>query len=213
MVELTPEAKQEVQRYMLKAITIPGIVLSVVFFFLGYFLDKAATGDAYHDAYQEVMSPVFSLMMNVSEAAANAKTAGQQAKTLLEETRSAAKEAELLRNQLLTNQDFQRTENIVQSLADNLASRQDFKEQIGGVLETRITQVEKQLKKVHSSVEDLKTRTRSITTLPDGCTTSISLGDRRKVVFQCDGNVVVYRVGDDGEALWDSGTHVRPGQP
>ena len=59
---------------------------------------------------------------------------------------------------------------------------------------------------------ELETRTRNITSSKDGRTTIISLGAKRKVYFQSDGNLVIYRVGDDGkarEALWNSRTVAR----
>ena len=101
---------------------------------------------------------------------------------------------------------------MVKVVDEKLAAQQlEVRKQIAGILETRVTQVEDILQGVHSSVKTLSQTTQNITS--NDCTTSISLGNKRQMIFQCDGNVVVYRVGGDGKALWNSRTHVRLGQP
>ena len=211
MAELDTAQKQEIRRYMVKVITIPSIGLAVMAFFIGFYLEKGATLDAYHAAYQDAMGRVLSLTISSTEAIADAKASRRETEILLREARSLEKEAEQLRNQLLTHQEFQSTENLVQNVAENLASREDFGERVAKDVDTRImTEVARQLEDVRSSVNDLAVRTQNISS-PDDCTTTISLGESRRAVFQCDGNLVVYRVGGDGKALWDSRTWVRGG--
>ena len=127
--------------------------------------------------------------------------------TLLADSRADAKEKKMnaLREAMLT---LQQSLADLKNIVDNLANRQDFSERTGGELATRMTEVRKQLEIAKSSMALLEANTQNITTSVNGCETIISVGDERKAVFQCDGNLVIYRVSDN-KALWASNTWVK----
>ena len=68
---LTDEARIAIIRYMVSLVAIPGVLIAIIGFLIGFFLEKAATSSAYEKAYTAVQEDIFDLFGSVSNAAAS----------------------------------------------------------------------------------------------------------------------------------------------
>ena len=69
---LTLQAKEAVRKYMLTLVVLPGTLLAVVSFFLGFFINEVAKQGAYNEAYSQASGVI------MATAAEAAKTSGKQ---------------------------------------------------------------------------------------------------------------------------------------
>ena len=190
MAELTVEAKQAVQRYMVRLVAIPSVVFGVLAFLGGFFVDKVATQEAYQRAHGAAFQ---SALSSVSSLAADASAAATKANEALRDAQTVVTEAGQLRDELRTHKQFQQTADVVQKVADSLADREDFWETVG---DRAMTEVNQQLRDARSSlrtlslsVNALSNRTQNLSS--DGCATAVSLGEGKEFRFRCDGNVAI----------------------
>jgi len=92
---LTMQAKEAVRKYMLTLIVIPGTILAVASFLLGFFINEVAKQGAYNEAYSQASGVI------MATAAEAAKTSGKidalyaQANSLLAEAEETRKKVEL----------------------------------------------------------------------------------------------------------------------
>lgn len=117
---LSLEAKELIRNYMVKIVTFPGIILTVVGFLLGFFLNDVAKTTAYNKAYEEASK----IILGTTGEAAKASIKSQE---VLKNVETLLAEAESLRAKLRTADAFQRSEEIVKQVADSLLDRSDFK--------------------------------------------------------------------------------------
>ena len=79
MSELTLESKALIRRYLLTLFVLPATVLAIVGFLLGWFINDAARGQAYADAYGEAQNKILELTSMASVAADRATSAEENA--------------------------------------------------------------------------------------------------------------------------------------
>ena len=131
--KLSLEEEKLIRSYLIKLIVLPGAILSVLSFAVGFFVQDVARGTAYRDAYSEAIGVTIA---NISEAVADvqrhAETAAKVTK-ILEET-------EKLYDSVMTSKIVTSTEHQIKAVADNLVTRKDFLERVQsvGIKECRI---------------------------------------------------------------------------
>ena len=112
---------------MLQLISIPGGILVLASFFLGFFIKDVAMSSAYQDAYGRAFTGMVDTITTTTEDASNAafqaNTAKQNALELEKELARILHEAQT--SELLTS-----TERQIEEIANNLMKRSDFIKQV-----------------------------------------------------------------------------------
>lgn len=80
MSELNLESKSLIRKYLLTLFALPATILAIVGFLLGWFINDAARGQAYADAYGQAQSKILELTSSASVAAERATNAEVDAK-------------------------------------------------------------------------------------------------------------------------------------
>ena len=142
--ELTPAAREAIRSYMLRSLAIPGVVLTIVAFLLGFLIKDVAWQSAYNEAYQNAASLILKLASEAAVSAENAEQADKDVKKLLEDARNIVAEADTIRGKLRTAQAFQTSEDVVKDIASELIKRRDLEGLITKKLNSRIKRLEYQ---------------------------------------------------------------------
>lgn len=131
---LSLEDQGLVRKYMLKLVAIPGGILLLVSFFLGYFIKDLATGSAYQDAYQEAFS---SVVKTVSSTARDASTALVEAETAKKSAVGMQEELDKMFKKVQTSDLFTSTQRQIDEISTNLLDRQDFIDRVNSMQDFR----------------------------------------------------------------------------
>jgi len=169
---LTLQEKESIRKYMLDLVVLPGALLTVVSFFLGFFINEVAKQGAYNEAYSQATGVI------MATAAEAAKTSGKidglykQASVLLveaEETRkkvelSAADIASKVSKDLSNNQSFMKKLSLpLTQIGNNLEQKIKVEENKRLVLvkkqkvnESKIINLEERVKTTESIVKYIR---------------------------------------------------------
>ena len=137
-MELTSEAKLAIQQYILRLILIPGLLLGIISFVTGFFVNEVARGQAYSKAYRESIEENSDNYIKSMEkfTKLHATLAGDTAK-LMESNRIQAgelkkliKEIEETKNELNTAKAFQDSLEKVNKVAEILRDDPNFHKKI-----------------------------------------------------------------------------------
>jgi NADH:ubiquinone oxidoreductase subunit 5 (subunit L)/multisubunit Na+/H+ antiporter MnhA subunit len=116
--ELSLEAQKKVRKYIMDLVAVPAVALSIAIFFLGFFTNKVAFGDAYKEAYASASSDILKLAENATESATKAKQANEESAKARDNVKDAA---DTLTN--LVHKDMQ-------VVIDTILSKSEFKHQL-----------------------------------------------------------------------------------
>jgi hypothetical protein len=135
--ELSPQAKEAIRSYMIKIVTIPGVLLAILGFLIGFFLNDVAKASAYNKAYEKASQLILNLTKETSTAALESQKIQKDAEQVLKKLEDLKTDAERLKAKLLTAKAFQRSEGMVKEIVNTLLARDDFKhlitETVGGI--------------------------------------------------------------------------------
>ncbi|MCY4003834.1 MAG: hypothetical protein OXF33_09045 [Rhodospirillales bacterium] len=140
--QLDPRAELLIRNYMVRAVAIPGVIISLLAFLIGFFVNKLATQEAYNDAYETANQEVFDLIGEVHRY----RSSAEEAATLSLEARRKAQNAQLEMQQFLTKardsadqistlQTILATNDLVKDVSQNIVNRDDFKRTIRSQIE------------------------------------------------------------------------------
>lgn len=127
---LSLEDQGLVRKYMLKLVAIPGGILVLVSFFLGYFINDLATGSAYQDAYKEAFSDVVKTVSNTSR---DVSTALVEAETARKSAVGMQEELDTMFEKVQTSDLFTSTQRQIDEISTNLLERQDFIDRVNSL--------------------------------------------------------------------------------
>lgn len=212
--ELKIEEKLAIRDYMRKMIAVPGIIVAVIMFLVGFFIKDVAKKDAYFKANEMYTKQIIEL----TEQSSNINS---EVKFTVNESKRLFKEANDLRNKLETASSlFKESLKVEEGVAESLAGRSDFKEKVAreclnemnkllNSINSRIAQLVRDLEDKNSKINELISRTQFIKVIDKK--TIIDAGPN-ELVIQTDGNVVVYkkvkgRRFSPDDSLWSSETH------
>jgi len=147
---LTEQAKSAIRRYIVHLVTLPGIALTIVAFLMGFLLNDIAVQKANNDAYKDASNKILELTSNVADKASDAEHSAKQVETIADRVNEILKEAEVTRTKLKTAETFQRSEDLVIELSENLSERDDFKNLVTGQLGERVSSLENFVNKKRS---------------------------------------------------------------
>lgn len=130
---LTLEARSAIRSYMLTLVALPGLVVAAATFSLGFFVNEAARGRAYADAYGQASSVMLETAAKAVESARNAEAAAENASILERRMEEAVEKADEARKQI---------ESTMKSLSASVASRlgtdEAFQARVTGALQERV---------------------------------------------------------------------------
>jgi len=136
--ELTPEARNAIQKYMLKFVIPSGVVLTIVSGTLGYVVSGLARIDATSEAAKVALKAV----QDSAEAKANAAQAAQDAKAAQGRAETAAGKAEDTSKHLLSVKD--QVDKVLtgqyEGLAKSLFAIKDFRDSIQTIPQKEIAE-------------------------------------------------------------------------
>lgn len=159
---LTLQAKEAVRKYMLTLVVLPGTLLAVVSFFLGFFINEVAKQGAYNEAYSQASGVI------MATAAEAAKTSGKidalyaQANILLAEAEETRKIVELSASDIASkvakklSNDTLFVKKATQPLAqmgENLEQRLKDKSSKVMTLDKKVKAIEKNINEIKSNMK------------------------------------------------------------
>ena len=122
-LSLSLESQAMVRKYMLKLVTIPGAVLVLGSFVLGFFVNDLAKGSAYQDAYKSAFTEVIE---TVTSTAAEASTSELKARMAKENTLRMHKDLAKIYEEIRTSELLMSTDKQIDKISKNLLTRKDF---------------------------------------------------------------------------------------
>jgi len=133
-VLLTLQAKEAIRIYLLRLVALPGIVISLVMFLLGYLINDVARKDAYNNAYANVSERILNLAMSASKAADDAKRSSDQAEaariSAVATQFEATKITDSLKTAWATAQATANADQLAAKVAQTLGSNESFKQSV-----------------------------------------------------------------------------------
>lgn len=124
--ELTYEAKALIRRYMVSLITLPGILVTVLAFVIGFLINDVAKGKAANDAYENVQQIIINLALGVKDASQDAETNRQHLVETSNKITNILKEAQQTLNSLQSSKAFEQSSASVKELVDQLVKDERF---------------------------------------------------------------------------------------
>ena len=112
---------------MLRLVTIPGIVVTLGAAAIGFLINDIATQGAHNEAYKDASSVILGFTGEISRSAAEVK----QAKLRAEEV---VADVEDIKARLETTEKLHQADDVVASVAENIADRDDFKQTIADTI-------------------------------------------------------------------------------
>jgi septal ring factor EnvC (AmiA/AmiB activator) len=131
--QLTLAAQQAIRSYMLRLVAIPGGVLAVVMFLLGFFVNDAAKSNAYAVAYKDSTDRMMVLVQNAQDARQEIKVAHDEGAKLLVDIRANHEESTKVRDALASLKALTESESSLEKLAKAIADRKEFAQQVLGI--------------------------------------------------------------------------------
>ena len=131
-ISLSLEDQKLVRKYMLTLVTIPGGILILISFLLGYFIKDVATSSAYQNAYDQAFSEVVS---TVNSTARNASTAAFEAETAKANVVKMEKELATILQEAQTSELLTSTQRQIDEIATNLLARDEFIKRVNSMQE------------------------------------------------------------------------------
>ena len=120
---LSLEAQGLVRAYILKLLAIPGILVVILSFILGFFIQETAQKGAYQDAYVKASEAITPIIMKTASDAAIAASEAEGAKKNASEIMN---EVQAIYEKIKTSELLTSTETQIDSIASNLLAREDF---------------------------------------------------------------------------------------
>jgi len=135
--ELTNDAKEAMRKYFLRMVLLPGSVLSVVVFVLGYLVNdvanskaETAASKAYAEAMRDASSRLHGLTVKATEAKKDAEASRSKIQEVLNETEKHNRNAKILIDRIEKNEQLSKSINdqaaIADLVADSLKNNQSF---------------------------------------------------------------------------------------
>jgi hypothetical protein len=146
--ELSLQEKEAIRKYMKSLVALPGIVVAIAMFVMGFFINDVAKRTAYDKAYQQATTKVMDIAYTALEANAKAAQA-------LSESTDLQREATAIRDSLRTAEAFQSSEERVNEIVDSLAKRTDFQQSIISKVDERFQTLLERANKAHSRLNGL----------------------------------------------------------
>ena len=132
--QLTEEAKSAIRKYMLAMIAVPGVVLSIVAFAMGYLINDVAKQSAYHDAYKDASGRILNLSEQVAMAVSDARSQAKEIAEIQSKLRAVDNEATEMHSKIKTARAvadaFSSTQNVVEAVKVSLVQDQKFSAKI-----------------------------------------------------------------------------------
>ncbi|MES2468995.1 MAG: hypothetical protein V4675_16945 [Verrucomicrobiota bacterium] len=138
--KLTLQAEKLIREFILKCVTLPAVALSVLAFFLGFYLNTAAKNEAYTDAYKSASSYILNMTAEVSTARAVAFDAREKAIKNSEETEKVLTVVKKLKAEF---EELADSDKLTQKLSDKLSSDTTFKDDLMAQTELRLAELQK----------------------------------------------------------------------
>lgn len=146
---LSAEAKQAIQKYMIRLVSLPGAIIALGAFAAGFFVNDVAKQSAYNDAYKEATTNIVALAQVASNAANDAKSAKErfdvnmsEVQTLQNSAKSIIAENKRLKEDLKSAQLLVESQNIIKQVSDKVLRDSDFSGNIMREVSGRITKLE-----------------------------------------------------------------------
>ena len=156
--ELTQEAKALIRKYMVSLVTLPGLLVSVVLFLLGYLVNEVATGRAYNEAYTEASNRIIEPAQQAAVAANDALRAKSDIEALQKELRTVQSDALQILQKLKTAEMFQRSEELVGEIVSQLALRNDLRQNIVAEAAEQLQSLSQLVDSAHRRISGLSLR-------------------------------------------------------
>ena len=140
---------------MLRAIVLPGAVLAVLSFLVGFLLNDVARQGAYNKAYEQASSKIVDIAATASEAAASAKQSSLEGQRLIELANKVVTESEDIQNKLkraLELQEvFSKSENLTAEVKSALRDDKAFIAEVSKFTSTKLSKVERDVESLTAS--------------------------------------------------------------
>ena len=134
VTRLTEEAKGLIRKYVITLVAIPGAVLSIVAFAMGYMINDIAKQNAYHDAYRDASGRILSISERATRALADAEHQQQEIEQIREQLSIISSEATELQGKIRRTEEiveaFKNAEHLVVSVKDLLLGDENFLDRI-----------------------------------------------------------------------------------
>ena len=129
---LSLEDQALVRKYMLKLVAIPAVILVIVSFVLGFFVNELATGYAYQDAYNRAFSDA---IKSIRDTAVDAAKAEVEAKRAKDSALQVKRELDRISKRVKSSDLLTSTERQIAEIALNLLGQPEFIEQVNSMRE------------------------------------------------------------------------------
>ena len=153
---LTHEAKEAIRSYMIKLIALPGVLLTIISFSMGFFVKDWAYQKAYNAAYSEAFSSVIKEVSDLSKevggSTKDAKSAVDQANNLVTLIEVAATEVDVIKGKIKTAEAFQKSEEIVLKVSEEIIKRGDIDKLLSDRYDARIKAINESIGNIQNSL-------------------------------------------------------------
>ena len=140
--KLTLEAKEAIRNYMLRMVAIPGFLVAVLAFALGFLINDVAKKDAFNEAYREATDRVLKHTEDVWAAAREANEHKKRVEALVKDIETVNQQADQLSAKLNSFRALSETEELVQAVAIDVVNRSDFGDRLVGEMGERVQTLE-----------------------------------------------------------------------
>ncbi|MEM0953190.1 MAG: hypothetical protein AAGI24_03525 [Pseudomonadota bacterium] len=150
-VELTVGARAAIRSYLFKIVALPSFVVAAFGGITGFMIVEVAMQHARNNAYSEAQDFILAVVKDVTQAREEARYSADEVDRLLNEARALAIEAEEIRAKITLAEAFQKSDDLVQEVADVVTSEQNVEELLAKKLDARIRKLEERTNEVRKA--------------------------------------------------------------
>lgn len=140
--KLTQEAKDAIRGYMVRLVALPGVVVALAAFALGFFLNEVARQGAFNEAYKDASIHILKLGVKASEAVTKAENSKALVENLVDEVKGTVEKSNELERRLETANALTIADNLVNQVAETIVSQRNFSDDLKGEFGVRLNELE-----------------------------------------------------------------------
>ena len=140
--ELTLETKEAIRGYLLRLVALPGFLVALVAFALGFFLNEVARQGAFNEAYQDASGHILELGVKASQAVTEAQNNKRVVDGLVNEVKRTVEKSKEFEKRLKTADALTLADNLVNEIAGTIVGQQNFSDELKGEFGERVTELE-----------------------------------------------------------------------
>ncbi len=145
-LKLPDETKLLIQKYLIKRLIFITTAVSIVTFFIGFFIKDIAKAEAYNSAYSEAAQTILEITREASESAYKIKIFEEQFAKMTTQSEKVLNDANELKEKIRTTLVIQQSDDIVSGVTKNLQNDITFQNAINSKLSNRIMKLESKTK-------------------------------------------------------------------